>query len=105
MKVDIELDYITFNFPFRPEVKVTLFAQLFILFTKIISQNILRLDVKRPVYLSMLIRAGETTAFVGPSGSVSHSWVTLDGRDICSLNIQCLRSLIGITIAENIRYG
>uniref|UniRef100_A0A4W5QSI3 ATP-binding cassette, sub-family B (MDR/TAP), member 11a n=1 Tax=Hucho hucho TaxID=62062 RepID=A0A4W5QSI3_9TELE len=79
LKGDIEFDDITFNFPSRPEVKVTLFAQIFISFTKILSQNILRLNVKPPV--------------------------TLDGHDICSQNIQCLRSLIGITIAENIRYG
>lgn len=106
--------------------------------------------------LSLHIRAGETTAFVGPSGSGKssavqliqrfydpkegmvipigqkqkhiftklccnfceqkpHPQVTLDGHDLRSLNIQWLRSLIGIveqepvlfatTIAENIRYG
>ncbi|CAB1328473.1 unnamed protein product [Coregonus sp. 'balchen'] len=52
VKGDIEFDDVKFNFPSRPEVKVT-----------------------------------------------------LDDHDICSLNIQWLFSLIGITIAENIRYG
>ncbi|KAE8299342.1 Bile salt export pump ATP-binding cassette sub-family B member 11 [Larimichthys crocea] len=79
--------------------------------------------------LSMQINAGETTAFVGPSGSgksttiqliqrfydPKEGMVTLDGHDIRTLNIQWLRSLIGIveqepvlfstTIAENIRFG
>ncbi|KAF5885785.1 multidrug resistance protein 1-like isoform X1, partial [Clarias magur] len=76
-----------------------------------------------------MVKAGETTAFVGPSGSGKSTAVqliqrfydpqkgkvTLDGHDLRSLNIQWLRSLIGIveqepvlfatTIAENIRYG
>nr|XP_046216931.1 bile salt export pump isoform X1 [Oncorhynchus gorbuscha] len=101
---DIEFHNVTFNYPSRPDVKI--------------------LDS-----LSMLIRAGETTAFVGPSGSGKSTTVqlfqrfynpkegmlTLDGHDIRSLNIQWLRSLIGIveqepvlfatTIADNIRYG
>ncbi|TKS67247.1 Bile salt export pump ATP-binding cassette sub-family B member 11 [Collichthys lucidus] len=79
--------------------------------------------------LSMQINAGETTAFVGPSGSgksttiqliqrfydPKEGMVTLDGHDIRTLNIQWLRSLIGIveqepvlfstTIAENIGFG
>ncbi|KAI1898297.1 hypothetical protein AGOR_G00070870 [Albula goreensis] len=79
--------------------------------------------------LNLLVKAGETTAFVGPSGSgksttiqliqrfynPKEGMVTLDGHDIRGLNIQWLRSLIGIveqepvlfatTIAENIRYG
>ncbi|CAB1346654.1 unnamed protein product [Coregonus sp. 'balchen'] len=104
VKGDIEFHNVTFNYPSRPEVKI--------------------LDS-----LSMLIRAGETTAFVGPSGSGKSTTVqlfqrfynpkegmlTLDGHDIRSLNIQWLRSLIGIveqepvlfatTIADNIRYG
>uniref|UniRef100_A0A4W5JSU0 ATP-binding cassette, sub-family B (MDR/TAP), member 11a n=1 Tax=Hucho hucho TaxID=62062 RepID=A0A4W5JSU0_9TELE len=104
VKGDIEFHNVTFNYPSRPDVKI--------------------LDS-----LSMLIRAGETTAFVGPSGSGKSTTVqlfqrfynpkegmlTLDGHDICSLNIQWLRSLIGIveqepvlfatTIADNIRYG
>uniref|UniRef100_A0A673XDK3 ATP-binding cassette, sub-family B (MDR/TAP), member 11a n=1 Tax=Salmo trutta TaxID=8032 RepID=A0A673XDK3_SALTR len=104
VKGDIEFHNVTFNYPSRPDVKI--------------------LDS-----LSMLIRAGETTAFVGPSGSGKSTTVqlfqrfynpkegmlTLDGHDIRSLNIQWLRSLIGIveqepvlfatTIADNIRYG
>ncbi|KAJ8255333.1 hypothetical protein GJAV_G00203680 [Gymnothorax javanicus] len=79
--------------------------------------------------LTLLVKAGETTAFVGPSGSGKSTviqliqrfynpkdgMVTLDGHDIRGLNIQWLRSLIGIveqepvlfatTIAENIRFG
>ncbi|XP_037542359.1 bile salt export pump [Nematolebias whitei] len=101
---DIEFHNVTFFYPSRPEVKI--------------------LD-----NLSIQIKAGETTAFVGPSGSGKSSTVqliqrfydpkegtvTLDGHDIRSLNIQWLRSLIGIveqepvlfatTIAENIRYS
>ncbi|XP_034142772.1 bile salt export pump [Esox lucius] len=111
VKGDIKFHNVTFNYPSRPEVKIL--------------NN-----------LSMLIRAGETTAIVGPSGSgkstaiqllqrfydpkdgtfnIPCSKVTLDGHDIRSLNLQWLRSLIGIveqepvlfstTIAENIRYG
>lgn len=100
----IEFHNVSFFYPSRPEVKI--------------------LDD-----LNMQIKAGETTAFVGPSGSGKSSaiqliqrfydpqngMVTLDGHDIRSLNIQWLRSLIGIveqepvlfatTIAENIRFG
>ncbi|RVE58009.1 hypothetical protein OJAV_G00205110 [Oryzias javanicus] len=104
VKGDIEFHNVTFYYPSRPDVKI--------------------LDS-----LSLHISAGETTAFVGPSGSGKSSavqlmqrfydpkegMVTLDGHDLRSLNIQWLRSLIGIveqepvlfatTIAENIRYG
>ncbi|KAK1166105.1 bile salt export pump-like isoform X1 [Acipenser oxyrinchus oxyrinchus] len=104
VKGDIEFHNVNFHYPSRPEVKI--------------------LD-----QLSMVISAGETTAFVGPSGAGKSTavqliqrfydpkdgMVTLDGHDIRSLNIQWLRSLIGIveqepvlfatTIAENIRYG
>ncbi|XP_073702287.1 bile salt export pump [Garra rufa] len=104
IKGDIEFHSVDFNYPSRPEVKI--------------------LDD-----LNVVVNAGETTAFVGPSGSgksttiqliqrfydPKEGMVTLDGHDIRSLNIQWLRSLIGIveqepvlfatTIAENIRYG
>uniref|UniRef100_A0A3Q3AU90 ATP-binding cassette, sub-family B (MDR/TAP), member 11a n=1 Tax=Kryptolebias marmoratus TaxID=37003 RepID=A0A3Q3AU90_KRYMA len=104
VKGDIEFHNITFFYPSRPEVKI--------------------LD-----NLSVQIKAGETTAFVGPSGSgksttiqliqrfydPKEGMVTLDGHDLRTLNIQWLRSLIGIveqepvlfatSIAENIRYG
>uniref|UniRef100_A0A8C1P2Q3 ATP-binding cassette, sub-family B (MDR/TAP), member 11a n=1 Tax=Cyprinus carpio TaxID=7962 RepID=A0A8C1P2Q3_CYPCA len=104
VKGDIEFHSVHFNYPSRPEVKI--------------------LDD-----LNVVVKAGETTAFVGPSGSgksttiqliqrfydPKEGMVTLDGHDIRSLNIQWLRSLIGIveqepvlfatTIAENIRYG
>uniref|UniRef100_A0A8C7UAN0 Bile salt export pump n=1 Tax=Oncorhynchus mykiss TaxID=8022 RepID=A0A8C7UAN0_ONCMY len=79
--------------------------------------------------LSVAVNSGETTAFVGPSGAgkstavqliqrfydPKEGMVTLDGHDIRGLNIQWLRSLMGVveqepvlfatTIAENIRYG
>ncbi|XP_077175914.1 bile salt export pump isoform X1 [Paroedura picta] len=101
---EIELHNVTFYYPSRPEVKI--------------------LDK-----LSMVVKAGEMTTFVGPSGAgksttvqliqrfydPNEGMITLDGHDIRSLNIQWLRSLIGIveqepvlfatTIAENIRYG
>ncbi|XP_041858135.1 bile salt export pump [Melanotaenia boesemani] len=104
VKGDIEFHNVTFYYPSRPEVKI--------------------LD-----NLSVQIKSGETTAFVGPSGSgksttiqliqrfydPKEGMVSLDGHDIRSLNIQWLRSLIGIveqepvlfatTIGENIRYG
>ncbi|XP_053120882.1 bile salt export pump isoform X2 [Hemicordylus capensis] len=104
VKGEIEFHNVTFYYPSRPEVKI--------------------LDK-----LSMSIKSGETTAFVGPSGAgksttvqliqrfydPNEGMVTLDGHDIRCLNIQWLRSLIGIveqepvlfatTIAENIRFG
>ncbi|XP_073710881.1 bile salt export pump isoform X1 [Misgurnus anguillicaudatus] len=104
VKGDIEFHNVDFNYPSRPEVKIL-------------------------NDLNVVIKAGETTAFVGPSGSGKSTTiqliqrfydpkkgkVTLDGHDIRSLNIQWLRSLIGIveqepvlfatTIAENIQYG
>ncbi|XDV29988.1 hypothetical protein PO909_033000 [Leuciscus waleckii] len=104
VKGDIEFHSVHFNYPSRPEVKI--------------------------LYdLNVVAKSGETTAFVGPSGSgksttiqliqrfydPKEGMVTLDGHDIRSLNIQWLRSLIGIveqepvlfatTITENIRYG
>ncbi|XP_074515465.1 bile salt export pump isoform X2 [Sebastes fasciatus] len=104
VKGDIEFRNVTFYYPSRPEVKIL-------------------------NDLSMQIKAGQTTAFVGPSGSgksttiqlfqrfydPKEGMVTLDGHDVRTLNIQWLRSLIGIveqepmlfatTIAENIQYG
>ncbi|NXA15021.1 ABCBB protein, partial [Sapayoa aenigma] len=101
---EIEFHNVTFHYPSRPDIKI--------------------LD-----NLNMVIKAGETTAFVGASGAgksttiqliqrfydPTDGMVTLDGHDIRSLNIQWLRSQIGIveqepvlfatTIAENIRYG
>ncbi|KAJ8352304.1 hypothetical protein SKAU_G00237800 [Synaphobranchus kaupii] len=104
VKGDIEFHNVSFYYPSRPEVKI--------------------LD-----QLSVFVKSGETTAFVGASGAgkstavqliqrfydPKEGMVTLDGHDIRGLNIQWLRSLIGIveqepvlfatTIAENIRYG
>ncbi|KAA8579509.1 hypothetical protein FQN60_006602 [Etheostoma spectabile] len=104
VKGDIEFHNVTFYYPSRPDVKI--------------------LD-----QLSVAVKSGETTAFVGPSGAgkstaiqliqrfydPKEGMVTLDGHDIRGLNIQWLRSLIGIveqepvlfatTIAENLRYG
>ncbi|NWZ33446.1 ABCBB protein, partial [Brachypodius atriceps] len=104
LRGEIEFHNVTFNYPSRPDVKI--------------------LD-----NLNMVIKAGETTAVVGASGAgksttiqliqrfydPTEGMITLDGHDIRSLNIQWLRSQIGIveqepvlfatTIAENIRYG
>ncbi|NWZ00473.1 ABCBB protein, partial [Loxia curvirostra] len=101
---EIEFHNVTFNYPSRPDIKI--------------------LD-----NLNMVIKAGEMTAFVGASGAgksttiqliqrfydPTDGMITLDGHDIRSLNIQWLRSQIGVveqepvlfatTIAENIRYG
>uniref|UniRef100_A0A8V0ZZ26 Bile salt export pump n=1 Tax=Gallus gallus TaxID=9031 RepID=A0A8V0ZZ26_CHICK len=103
---EIEFHNVTFHYPSRPDVKI--------------------LD-----NISMVIKTGETTAFVGASGAGKSTIIqliqrfydptdgmvsiTLDGHDIHSLNIQWLRAQIGVveqepvlfatTIAENIRYG
>uniref|UniRef100_A0A9J7ZXA3 Bile salt export pump n=1 Tax=Cyprinus carpio carpio TaxID=630221 RepID=A0A9J7ZXA3_CYPCA len=102
VKGDLEFHNVTFHYPSRPEI---------------LEQ------------LNLQVTSGETTAFVGPSGAgkstaiqliqrfydPKEGMVTLDGHDIRGLNIQWLRSLIGIveqepvlfatSIAENIRYG
>ncbi|KAK3533490.1 hypothetical protein QTP70_023359 [Hemibagrus guttatus] len=104
VKGDLEFHNVTFHYPSRPDVKI--------------------LD-----QVNLQVKSGETTAFVGPSGAgkstavqliqrfydPKEGMVTLDGHDIRGLNIQWLRSLMGIveqepvlfatTIAENIRYG
>ncbi|XP_053327619.1 bile salt export pump-like [Spea bombifrons] len=100
----IEFHDVNFHYPSRPDIKIL--------------QD-----------LNIAVKPGETTAFVGASGSGKSSAiqliqrfydptdgkVTLDGHDIRTLNIQWLRSLMGVveqepvlfatTIAENIRYG
>ncbi|KAM3857136.1 bile salt export pump [Diretmus argenteus] len=104
VKGDIEFHNVSFYYPARPDVKI--------------------LD-----QLNVSMKSGETTALVGPSGTgksttvqmiqrfydPKEGMVTLDGHDIRGLNMQWLRSLIGIveqepvlfatTIAENISYG
>uniref|UniRef100_A0A663MJ43 Bile salt export pump n=1 Tax=Athene cunicularia TaxID=194338 RepID=A0A663MJ43_ATHCN len=104
LRGEIEFHNVTFYYPSRPDVKI--------------------LD-----NLNIVIKSGETTAFVGASGAgkstviqliqrfydPTDGMITVDGHDIRSLNIQWLRSQIGIveqepvlfatTIAENIRYG
>ncbi|OCT63556.1 bile salt export pump [Xenopus laevis] len=104
VKGDIEFHNVNFCFPSRP-------------------------DIKTLSDLNISVKPGETTAFVGPSGSGKSSAVqliqrfydptdgkvTLDGHDLRTLNAKWLRSLIGVveqepvlfatTIAENISYG
>jgi len=86
---------------------------------------------KKPVLenVSLQIRAGETVAFVGPSGAgktticsllprfyeVTEGRITVDGIDIRDMTLTSLRSQIGIvqqdvflfagTVRENIEYG
>jgi ATP-binding cassette, subfamily B, bacterial len=88
-------------------------------------------DEQRPVFrnINLTIRAGETVAFVGPSGAgkttlcsllprfydVTSGRITVDGHDICGITLASLRRQIGIvqqdvflffgTIRENIAYG
>jgi ATP-binding cassette subfamily B protein len=80
-------------------------------------------------HINLSIRAGETVAFVGPSGAgktticsllprfyeVSEGSITIDGQDIRKMKLSSLRKHIGIvqqdvflfsgTIRENIAYG
>eukprot|EP00727_Mastigamoeba_balamuthi_P004750 m51a1_g14273 putative multidrug resistance protein 1 (1370) ;mRNA; r:344850-349837 len=103
---DIELRNVYFRYPTRPEVEVL--------------RN-----------FSLHIRKGQTVALVGGSGSgkstivgllerfydieEGYGTLTVDGRPIRSINLQCLRSQIGIvtqepvlfatSIARNIAYG
>ncbi|MEH2921152.1 ABC transporter ATP-binding protein [Samsonia erythrinae] len=86
---------------------------------------------ERPIlrHINLTIRAGETVAFVGPSGAgkttlcsllprfydLTHGEITIDGVDIRQMTQASLRSQIGIvqqdvflfggTIRENIAYG
>lgn len=88
-------------------------------------------DAQRPVLegISLNVKAGETVAFVGPSGAgktticsllprfydVTDGSITVDGHDIRDLQLASLRKQIGIvqqdvflfsgTIRENIAYG
>lgn len=88
-------------------------------------------DAQRPVLrnIDLTIRAGETVAFVGPSGAgkttlcsllprfydVTDGRITVDGLDIRAIKLNSLRKQIGIvqqdvflffgTIRENIAYG
>uniref|UniRef100_A0AAR2LZN6 ATP-binding cassette sub-family B member 5 n=1 Tax=Pygocentrus nattereri TaxID=42514 RepID=A0AAR2LZN6_PYGNA len=104
VKGDIEFKNIHFSYPSRQDVKV--------------------LDG-----MNLKISSGQTIALVGSSGCGKSTTVQLlqrfydpqegvvgiDGHDIRSLNVRCLRELIGVvsqepvlfatTIAENIRYG
>ncbi len=80
-------------------------------------------------HLDLTVRPGENVAVVGPSGSgkttmcslisrfydLSAGEITLDGKDIRSLNLASLRGAVGVveqdvylfsgTVADNIRYG
>ena len=104
VSADIALSNVTFNYPTRPKVPVL--------------QG-----------LSVSVKASQTLALVGASGSGKSTVVslierfynplsghiTLDNIDLRSLNIRWLRSQIGIvsqepvlfdaSIADNIRYG
>ncbi|XP_027733749.1 ATP-binding cassette sub-family B member 5 [Empidonax traillii] len=101
---EIEFRNIHFSYPARPDVKIL-------------------------KGLNLKVQTGKTIALVGSSGcgksttvqllqrfyDPDHGEITLDGRDIRTLNVKWLRENIGIvsqepvlfatTIAENIRYG
>uniref|UniRef100_A0A8B9KWW1 ABC-type xenobiotic transporter n=1 Tax=Astyanax mexicanus TaxID=7994 RepID=A0A8B9KWW1_ASTMX len=88
-----------------------------------------RQDVKVLNGMNLKIRSGQTIALVGSSGcgksttvqllqrfyDPQEGTVTIDDHDIRSMNVRCLRELIGVvsqepvlfatSIAENIRYG
>ncbi|XP_057689868.1 ATP-dependent translocase ABCB1-like [Corythoichthys intestinalis] len=88
-----------------------------------------RPDVKVLNNLSLTVKTGQTIALVGSSGcgksttiqllqrfyDLQEGSISIDGHDICSLNIRYLRGIIGVvsqepvlfgtTITENIRYG
>uniref|UniRef100_A0A8C8RQA6 ABC-type xenobiotic transporter n=1 Tax=Pelusios castaneus TaxID=367368 RepID=A0A8C8RQA6_9SAUR len=104
LKGEIEFQNIHFSYPSRPDVKIL-------------------------KGLNLTLQSGKTVALVGSSGCGKsttfqllqrfydpvHGEITLDGRDIRTLNIKWLRENIGLvsqepvlfaaTIAENIRYG
>uniref|UniRef100_A0A1A7WC62 ATP-binding cassette, sub-family B (MDR/TAP), member 4 n=1 Tax=Iconisemion striatum TaxID=60296 RepID=A0A1A7WC62_9TELE len=101
---NIEFKNIHFNYPSRPDVKI--------------------LDD-----MSLSVKNGQTMALVGSSGcgksttiqllqrfyDPQEGSVSIDDHDIRSLNVRCLREMIGVvsqepilfatTISENIRYG
>ncbi|XP_072548370.1 ATP-dependent translocase ABCB1 [Salminus brasiliensis] len=88
-----------------------------------------RMDVKVLNSMNLKVSSGQTIALVGSSGcgksttvqllqrfyDPQEGTVTIDGHDIRTMNIRCLRELIGVvsqepvlfatTISENIRYG
>ncbi|XP_077454041.1 ATP-dependent translocase ABCB1-like [Stigmatopora argus] len=88
-----------------------------------------RPDVKVLNNLSLSVKTGQTVALVGSSGcgksttiqllqrfyELQEGSISIDGHDICSLNVRYLRGIIGVvsqepvlfatTISENIRYG
>uniref|UniRef100_A0A8C3S1R0 ABC-type xenobiotic transporter n=1 Tax=Chelydra serpentina TaxID=8475 RepID=A0A8C3S1R0_CHESE len=104
LKGEIEFKNINFSYPSRPDVKIL-------------------------KGLNLKVQSGKTIALVGSSGCGKSTTIqllqrfydpvqgeiTLDGRDIRTLNIKWLRERIGLvsqepilfatTIAENIRYG
>uniref|UniRef100_A0A667YLB0 ATP-binding cassette, sub-family B (MDR/TAP), member 4 n=1 Tax=Myripristis murdjan TaxID=586833 RepID=A0A667YLB0_9TELE len=104
VKGNIEFKNIHFSYPSRPDVKVL--------------NN-----------MSLSVQCGQTMALVGSSGCGKSTTVQLlqrfydpqegsvfiDGHDIRTLNVRCLREMLGVvsqepilfatTIAENIRYG
>ncbi|XP_066571517.1 ATP-dependent translocase ABCB1 [Amia ocellicauda] len=104
IKGNIEFHNIHFTYPSRPDVKIL-------------------------CGLSLRVSSGQTIALVGSSGcgksttvqllqrfyDPEEGLISIDGHDIRSLNLRCLRELIGVvsqepvlfatTIAENIRYG
>ena len=101
---EVETHDLIFNYPARPNVKVL--------------QG-----------LNVHVKPGQTLALVGPSGCGKSTvvsllerfydplsgYLSLDGNDICNVNICWLRQQIGIvsqepvlfdaSIAENVRYG
>ncbi|XP_057691285.1 LOW QUALITY PROTEIN: ATP-dependent translocase ABCB1-like [Corythoichthys intestinalis] len=108
IKGKIEFKNIHFNYPSRPEVKVS---------------------IKQHTQLYMTVKSGQTITLVGSSGcgksttiqllqrfyDPQEGSISLDDHDIRSLNTRFLREIIGVvsqepvlfatTIAENIRYG
>ncbi|XP_064195313.1 ATP-binding cassette, sub-family B (MDR/TAP), member 4 [Anguilla rostrata] len=104
VKGNIEFQNIHFHYPSRPDVKVL-------------------------NGINLRVNCGQTMALVGSSGcgksttvqllqrfyDPDQGTISIDGHDIRSLNVRCLREMIGVvsqepvlfatTIAENIRYG
>ncbi|GAB5568598.1 ATP-binding cassette sub-family B member 5 isoform X1 [Prionailurus iriomotensis] len=132
----VEFKNVSFSYPSRPSIKHTKMSRIDGI-TYWWSPNIIPLNKVSPLYrercilkgLNLKIKSGETVALVGPNGSgkstavqllqrlydPDNGFITVDGNDIRTLNVQYYREHIGVvsqepvlfgtTINNNIKYG